>query len=125
MKREIKFRAWDKDLRIMQTPFIDFIKFEESESFRGASILHQDFPDDEFVSSEVMQYTGIKDRNGKEIYEGDFCKSLRGLFLVEWENASFKLKAINKVCRNWCLTHHSAKSLQVIGNICENADIIE
>ena len=60
--REIKFRAWDKNRKYM---LIDLVPFQES---RMPSNWHKYY--------DVMQYTGLKDKNGKEIYEGDKVRIL-------------------------------------------------
>jgi len=68
-KREIKFRVWDKrDKRMRDIGYLDF---------EGrVQILENDHPSKvrnkkDFV---LMQYTGLKDKNGTEIYEGDIVK---------------------------------------------------
>lgn len=58
MSRQIKFRAWDKDQKYMAyqgTPDLEAIQ----------SFMHH------FGGEELMQFTGLLDKNGKEIYEGD------------------------------------------------------
>jgi uncharacterized phage protein (TIGR01671 family) len=61
-QREIKFRAWDKNTNVMRYP--DGKKGSES---NGALV-------DWFEDEDLMQYTGLKDKNDKEIYEGDVVK---------------------------------------------------
>jgi uncharacterized phage protein (TIGR01671 family) len=69
--REIKFRAWDKDGSMkMCADFMDFCR-EMLSTNQG-----DPWNDERFIK---MQYTGLKDKNSKEIYEGDIVKGREGI----------------------------------------------
>ena len=125
MQREIKFRAWDNVRNIMFYP--DEIWFKSDLSWNcinrvnGFAICETDN-----LSGVAMQYTGITDKNGKEIYEGDVVNLSGGKRVFEIFNNCFWLIHEN---RKWkfpihMITEEYLKEAEIIGNIYENPELL-
>ncbi len=118
--KEIKFRVWDKNEQQMcNVVQIDFCKFYAGKEILVEAIV--DIPYSYWLSPdnlELMQYTGLKDKNGKEIYDGDICKEIL-IGQVIYEAPTF-----------WIVTpkgshSHLNNDCEVIGNIYENPELIK
>jgi len=106
--KEIKFRAWWKDT---MEPIPDFMEQDIIE------VLNND-PDNPFIFS---QYTGLKDKNGKEIYEGDVVRKE----VTRTPEQVFSIGTVTFTLGMFLLDTHplgwpSTECLEVIGNIYEN-----
>ena len=119
MSREIKFRVWDKEKKEM-IPYtrVTSIQFwtDRVNIFARGCLFFKDI--------ELMQYTGFKDKNGKEIYEGDIVElhDEDDFFKVEYqaENARFIL-ATNTIVTDF--EYYSHGEIEVVGNLCENPEL--
>ena len=90
MNREIKFRVYDKDLKKMRylNNSHDFICFDE----KGNGYYHNMQTGLGEWFSDLMQYVGLKDKNGVEIYENMI---LDNKYIVLFENCKYILKDIS------------------------------
>lgn len=115
--RDIKFRAWDKKSKTMgyTEPLQiggDYIGPNLAAWFEG-----MDFPERD-VDGVIMQYTGLKDKNDVEIYEGDILQDKswpddnKALGVMTWENWGWS-------------QFHPLERFEIIGNIYENPELLK
>ena len=108
--REIKFRAWDIDGKQM-IPWCD-LKYD---------VTFEEVFDNEFL--EVNQYTGLKDKNGVEIYEGDIVDFWGRKFLVVYNLGGFGCFGLNDAWHPLGDTIY--RPTTVIGNRYENPELLQ
>lgn len=132
--RDIKFRVWDKETKHMHIcgeDVHDTITFEDETNKayyynlqNGCGSLRED---SDYI---LMQYTGLKDKNGKEIYEGDIIKICAeglggeaiGKTVYDEYDLAFVLK--NEVEELSECLWYAEQQLEVIGNIYDNPELL-
>jgi YopX protein len=119
--REIKFRAWDKEEKKMYE--VGLLDCQRMQIMPPA-------PDEQAILErhndiDLMQYTGLKDKNGKEIYEGDIL-----INHFYFDNNSEKPQAVSWGEAEWlmgklALNSNNTEYLEVIGNIYSNPELLQ
>lgn len=141
--REIKFRAWHKSWSTeinsegwrrpgAKSPYRNGMQVVEGlhDSKRGRSVKLHDWADYTRLNEDIvlMQYTGLKDKNGKEMYDGDIVKILNDdIYFIEWD----------KNLAAWVLNGDHVKKVgghlgnywqhlipTIVGNIYENPELL-
>ena len=123
--RELKFRAWDKSVEHLY----EVQTLIDGGGVIGRYVLNGEMNYIQLCADEVIieQYTGLKDKNGKEIYEGDIVLNTyyddNEMYMVLWVNDSvaFGMESLDDME----LYKLPLESLEVIGNIHENPELIE
>lgn len=130
--REIKFRVWHKKYKehfnIMELQFTNNGKISNimlwNDEHTGANFRVKNI--DDII---VEQYTGLKDIDGKEIYEGDIVKG----YLIEDDKVETIIGTINRISgyivdikdTNMFMWVVDMEKLEIIGNIHENGDLLK
>jgi len=121
----LKLRAWDKETQLLiNVLVIDWLN--ELVDLEGGRI------DRQFDEVELMQSTGLKDKNGVEIFEGDIIKNSNGStgYVIYLQQEAGFVGVLKKSDyrlghRNTGESYAEATNHEVIGNIYENPELLE
>lgn len=140
--REIKFRAWDENRKIMHNNFqfiksgdegndwlipikplsdVNWIKTLSEESIRSAPHFRKQF--------HIMQFTGLHDKNGGEVFEGDIVKCVEEESPHRWEKFTVIFSGCSFQYKPMGARQHTFSpvgcEVVVIGNIHENGELLK
>ena len=148
MQRTIKFRAWDKEYEKMTYFDEEDYEYKPPLVFRLDQVFKKDDNYDDYEDFEynditdkveIMQYTGLHDENGKEIYEGDIIEFSYDMFVgnfdtfvakgkVVFEEGAFYVEAFGNERTTegeaYLLYSINLDTIEVIGNIYENKELL-
>lgn len=137
--REIKFRIWDvENKEMLKVQELDF----EPTFYGGRMAIRPDQYNDYFDTEDMilMQYTGLKDKNGKEIYEGDvvlyedcemstengYGDNFINKGVIEYNDENCCFNATERITVELeDVLYKGNDSLEVIGNIYNNPELLE
>ena len=126
--KEIKFRAWVKDRKaIFEVVLINYVTKKVTYLLERVGHLLS-IRDAKFNDVELMQYTGLKDKNNKEIYEGDILFESFGerYYKVVFENGGFRAEFKGDFDEHsFDLIDVVAQGCEIVGNIYENPELME
>lgn len=119
-----RYRAWDKEFKEMVQ--VDALGFDEQiikATYKNGNIVKEDLKN--YV---LMQSTGLRDKNGKEIFEGDVVKMAKNVYseptyyeVVRHRGGAYRLESKQHGCELW-LRHTDC---EIVDNIYKNPKLLE
>lgn len=130
---KIKFRCWDKvhnkmrgvkDIKWFNNGNIR-VNVAENDKYYEPLMYMKEYEGKELKEFELMQYTGLEDKNDKEIYEGDIFKESNSIGIIIYDKDGFRIKwhKDEDFYNNVLKIHHN--HLEVIGNVYESPSLLE
>lgn len=128
--RIIKFRAWDKEnnkwANLNQLADWDSCEMNVCVNFENKEYPYQTIEFESDDKYEFMQSTGLTDKNGKEIYEGDIVGEKDFYQEVISKNGAFRIKADDTPLQEWLWKRERQNEVdKVLGNIYENKELMK
>ena len=127
MNREIKFRG--KHIETLEWIYGSLLQWEN-----GQTVIWVSNPKDSNVLMKyavapdtVGQYTGLKDRSGQDVYEGDLLRTPEGnIMIAEWVGSGFVTRCLTPTYDGMMNTNRSAFPVCTVeGNIYDNPELLE
>ena len=125
--REFKMKAWlKKEKKMVAIIGIDF-NYEYIRYTEDGNLFNENYKTAEFKDIELLQFTGLKDNGGQELYEADVIKfndgidDIYGLISYDDEDGTYRVSYEN-------ITEHLSDlegDFEIVGNIFENPDLHE
>ena len=122
MVRELRFRAWDKKYKCMEYFYREKIgieycceEFQVSSGYDGMD--RPTYEEDTSQQYEIMQYTGLKDRNGVDVYEGDVVEHKNVSYEIIFNNGRYLMEKRNRTRWDEDLEPWNFNDFLIIGNV--------
>lgn len=136
MNDRFRFRVYDKSEECYVDPDECELFFIEPNGAITIGVYYGDIEETRLCKQEnlcIEQCTGLKDKNGQLIYEGDIVKQDDKVFIVKWSDEDVascgccipRFSGVGFICENSFQRGDLDRDIEVIGNIHENADLLE